>query len=223
MRGGGAKKTLAFILPEKTTDLQIGPELMSCCIYNSPDGFVDTMPVIPGGKELTYSYQIPNVSGDYVFSRKINYPTIKYDLLIQSGLVQNISSQLTQQDPLEISGTQFSHFSGSDFSPDDTLAAKISGLSKDNGQTIFTWVTIALLLLVSGSVSVYILQKRRLQPVRLESRPPEREELLAELARLDNDFDSGQIDEEVYQRLRTEKKSQLVTLMQRTKKSRGNE
>jgi hypothetical protein len=219
---GGANETLAFVLPENATDLQPTVGFMQCCIYGSADGFVDTMPVLPGAKELAYSYRVSYDSGEYAFSRKMNYPTINYDLLVQSGMAQIISDQLTPQESLEISGTQFNHFSGSDFSAGDILVTRLSDLPGADNQMPLTWMAIALMVLILVSGSVYILRRRKLQPVRSESSPEERQQLLLELAQLDDEFDSGKIREDVYHKLRAEKKSQLATLMQRQEKSSGN-
>jgi len=44
-----------------------------------------------------------------------------------------------------------------------------------------------------------------------------KQRLLAELAQLDDDFEGGRIADEVYRRLRTERKAQLAELMKRPK------
>jgi 5-hydroxyisourate hydrolase-like protein (transthyretin family) len=90
----GVRETLWFSLPDEATELQPGYGLMECCIYGSEDGFVDTMPVLPGGRELAYSYRINYNSGEYTFLRKVNYPTINYDLLVQGENVELASDQL---------------------------------------------------------------------------------------------------------------------------------
>ena len=79
----GARETLRFSLPAEATEFQLGYGLMECCIAGSEDGFVDTMPVQPGGQEVVYTYKVNYNSGAYTLSRNVNYPTANYDLLVQ--------------------------------------------------------------------------------------------------------------------------------------------
>ncbi len=74
------------------------------------------------------------------------------------------------------------------------------------------WVAAAMLVLALGSGFVYFTRKSKLQPVRV--RPAQQKErLITELARLDDDFENGKIAEESYHRQRAEKKALLVRLM----------
>ncbi len=99
----------------------------------------------------------------------------------------------------------------------------ISNLLQTNNQGAIIWVALALIVLIGGFSFSYLLRKRQPQPVLLESNLEQRRhKLLVELVQLDDDFESGKIQEEVYRRLRAEKKAQLVTLMQRPKENRGN-
>lgn len=216
---GGARETLRFSLPEDATELQPEYGLMECCIYDSEDGFVHAMPVLPGSEEIIYSYRVDYNSGAYTFSRNVNYPTINYAFLVQGEGSKVISDQLIQGETLDISGIRFNHLSGEHFVAGDTLVAQISGLPDTNNRGIIIWVVLALGVLVGGFGFSYLLRKRRLQPVR-DKVSPDRQKILVELAQLDDEFESGKIDEEVYRRLRAKKKSQLVALLQ--KKNSGN-
>ncbi len=69
----GVREALAFALPAKATGLEVGSSLMSCCIYNNEGGFVDSMAVQPGTKELVYSYDIGYKGAEYAFSGRVNY------------------------------------------------------------------------------------------------------------------------------------------------------
>ncbi len=215
----GTRETLKFYLPSEATELQPGNGLMGCCIYDSEDGFVDSMPVLPGSKEVVYSYRVDYNSGAYTFSRNVNYSIMSYNFLVQGEGSNVISDQLIVEEPLDISGIRFNHLSGGDFTPGDTVVAQISGLPNTGSQGIIIWVVLALGVLVGGFGFSYLLRKRRLQPVRAKA-SPDRQKLLVELAQLDDEFESGKIDEEVYRRLRAKKKSQLVALLQ--KKNSGN-
>lgn len=217
----GVNETLAFTLPENASEIQPKAGLMECCIYGSEEGFVDTMPVLPGTREISYSYRIESDSAQYTFSRRMTYPTMNYDLLIQSEDVEIVGNQLIQAEPLVIEGTRFNHFSASNIASGNVLTVRISGLPASANQGSLQWVATALLILIVGFSAVYLLRRRRLQPIRIGPALSEGS-LLAEIARLDDDFGEGKITEDKYRRLRADRKAQLIKLVQGSKQERGN-
>ncbi len=219
----GTRETLRFSLPDGATELQPASGLMECCIYNSEDGFIDTMPVLPGGKEVAYSYRASNNSGTYTFSRKANYPIADFDLLVEGEGVEVTSDQLITEEPLNIEGTWLNHLSGSNVASGDIIVAYLSGLPQTNNQGTIWWVVLTLAALGAGFAFVYWLRRGRPQPAGTEGGLEQRRQgLLAELARLDDDFEDGKISEEAYRKLRTARKAQLVELMQGSKGESGD-
>ena len=220
---GNNRETLKFPLPKEATELQYTLGLMECCIYGSEEGFTDSMPVLPGTREVAYSYKVNYNSGTYTFSQDANYPTTRYDFLFQGESIEITSNQLKAEEPMDIDGTRFNHLSGSDFAPGDIVVAKLSGLPETGNQGTVIWVALALIVLTCGLSFVYLLRRKKVQPVSPEdSLDQRRQRLLIELAELDDDFEGGKIPEEVYRRLRAERKSQLLALMQRSKGERSN-
>jgi hypothetical protein len=209
----GVKETLKFSLPEEATELHFIHGLMDGHIYNKEDGFVYTTPVLPGNKEVIYAYKLNYNSGTYEFSRRENYPTANYNFLIQGEDIKVTSDQLTTEEPVVIESTLFTHLSGTDLAPGDTLVTRLSGLSATNNQGIRIWVVLVLGVLLGGLGFIRLLKRKRLQPVNGKI-GHDGQRLLAGLAQLDDDFESGNIHEEDYLRLRAEKKSQLTVLMQ---------
>lgn len=218
----GVRETLAFALPAQAAGLQVGSSLMSCCIYNNEGGFVDSMAVLPGTKELSYSYDIGYKGAEYVFSRKVNYPTDDYHLLVQSPNTQVAGTRLAQAESVTIEGAQFNHFSGEKLAPGDVVTAQISGLPKSVDKSTLLWLLLALAVLGSGFSFFYLRSRRRPQPVRV-SHAGQEEYLFAELARLDDNLEDGRIAEGVYRRVRAQKKAKLAELMQKSKEKSGND
>ncbi len=132
--------------------------------------------------------------------------------------MQVAGARLAQAEPLTIEGAQFNHFSGGNLAPGDTVTAQISGLPKSANRSSLLWVLLALAALGSGFALFYLRSRRRLHPVRV-SYARQEESLLAELARLDDEFEDGRITEEAYRRVRTQKKAKLARLMQGAKES----
>ncbi|MDP3879947.1 MAG: carboxypeptidase-like regulatory domain-containing protein [Dehalococcoidales bacterium] len=219
----GTWESLDFSLPGGAEDLYPEYGLMECCIYPTAGGFIDSMPVMPGNREIIFSYLVKNKSGAFNLSQTIHYPLGNYNLLVQGGGAKVNSDRLIAGEPLDINGTIFSHFSGSDFSRGETLVAQITGLPQPGNQQAALWIILTLVVLTGGFSLSRLLKKRQLQPVpagdTLEQR---RERLLGELARLDDDFDSGKINEAAYRKLRAERKSQLVKLLRRPEGNIGH-
>lgn len=208
------KETLRFNLPEDATALQPEFGLMECCIYGNADGFIDSMPVLPGGREVAYSYMVDNNSGTYTFSKNINYNIKSYDFLVQGGGITVNSDRLTAGEPIDIEGILFTHLSGTDFLPGDTLVAELSGLPETGNQGVLLWVFLVLAVLGGAFGLNRFFRGRRPQPVKVkDSHEQKKQRLLVEIAQMDDDFENGKISEEVYRKLRTEKKAQLIALM----------
>lgn len=212
----GKRETLRFSLPKGATAFQPGYGLMECCILGSEDGFVDTMPVLPGGQEVVYSYMLNYDSEAYTLSRNVNYPTESFDLLVQGEEIKIVSDHLTTEEGMNIEGTWFNRLSGKNLTRGNVLVTQLANLpaTKSQGGTI-KWIILTLVVLAGGFL-VYFLRKKRVQPVPVEDSPDQKQQnLLLEIAQLDNDFENGKIPEEVYRRRRTTKKAQLTELMRR--------
>ena len=215
----GIRETLRFTLPDEATELQLASDLMECCFFDSEGGFVDSMPVLPGVKEVSYSYIIIPSSNTYDFSQRINYPTANYNLLVQGEGIEVISDRLAKEEPLDMDGILFSYFSGIALAPGDTLVIQLSGLSGTDNQEVIIWVVVTLVVIALGAGSFYLLRRRGLQLVGHEyNLNRKKQELLIGLAQLDDDFEDGNIQGDAYRRLRAEKKSELVALVHNREK-----
>ena len=221
---GGTRETLRFSLPEGASELQPGGDLMECCFYHSEEDLIDTIPVLPGAKEIHYSYMVDYSSSTYTFSHEVNYPTASFDLVVQGEGTNVTGDQLVAQEPMVIEDIWYNHLSSPELALGDILDIHLSGLPSgvDNQQTTL-WVTLTLALLTGGFGFSFFVRKKRLQPVSPKGSLQHRSQrLLGELAQLDDDFEAGKIQEEKYRNLRSTKKAQLIELTQGPKDKRGN-
>ncbi|MBI2850462.1 MAG: hypothetical protein HYX80_05395 [Chloroflexi bacterium] len=211
----GTRRTLKLPLPAKTTELQYGGDLMSCCVLQDPNGLFDTMAVLPGEKLIAYSYKVPYKAGAYEFSRKFDYPVATYNFLVQGATTQATSARLAAAGQMDIEGATFNGLAGDNLAPGETVAIQIAGLPKSSSSQTVIWVVLTLIALGAAGGFMYLMKRRSLQTVSVESQPPDelRQQLLLEMARLDDDFESGKIEKEAYTRQRAEKKSQLLRLV----------
>ena len=147
----------------------------------------------------------------------INYPTDRFDFLVQGEDIEITSDQLVIDEPMDISGTLFNHLSGQGLAAGETLMMRLSGLPHTNTLVGILWVLLVLILIVVGFVFVYLIKRKRPQPVIADGVLSQQQRLLAELAQLDDNFEEGGILEDTYRRLRDEKKAELIEIMRRQK------
>ena len=218
------RESLKFTIPKGAAELKAGYGLMDCCILATENGFIDTMPVLPGPKEVVYSYQIYPDSKEYVFSKDADYPVRNLTLLIQGENIDISSEQLFADEPLSIEGVTFNHLTGNNIARGEQLSVQLSELPVTGSSINIVWLALILAILIGGFLFVFTLRRRKLVvEVPPESKEKAYQEVLTELAQLDDDFEDGKIDKEVYRRLRDEKKSQLLQSAKSIKGNAGNQ
>lgn len=219
----GKKATLQFSLPRGASDLQYSRSLMDCCVVPIPEGFVDTMAVQPGTKEVAFSYRLRYSPPEYNFSRRIDYPTEVMNLLI-SGAAQAESQQLTSQGLVQLEGMEFQNFSGENLARGYQMDARLLGLPQGSLQGQLKWAGLGLAVLALALALGYSILKRRpvAQPVAPQALN-ERDRLLLEIARLDQAFEAKSISEKEYRRSRSQKKARLLALTQERGRPVGRE
>lgn len=216
----GRKQTLAFSIPQEVTEIELYSGLTEGNIYRTESGIVDASPVLPGEKEVSYSYKLKYDSGEYILSQKINYQTVKFNFLVQGEGIKIDNARLTVSEPLDMNGARFNYLSGEELAPGDTLVTKLSGLPQPSSKAVLIWVTLAIAVLAFGAIFIYLRRdKWRAQPITLTSGLEQRRQrLLAEIAQLDDSFEDGEVQDEVYRRERAIKKAQLVRLIKEVKR-----
>lgn len=225
---------LTFSLPQGATGIQFGGGLMEHSILPSHEGFIDTMPVLPGGREIVYTYNVTYSGGKYNFRQKLHYPVTGFNLFVQGEDIKIVSDRLANMGPMDMgTGTYYIYLRGQDLESGETVSATLSGLPGSFNQKLMIILVAAALTVMAVGAGVFYRRTRgktRAQPVRVEGKPAlsaaegsDRRErkLLIELARLDDDFDAGRIQEEAYRAQRAAKKAQLVKLISSSREASG--
>jgi hypothetical protein len=217
------RESLIFSIPQDAVELQAGYGLMDCCIVFTEKGFIDTMPVLPGPKEVVYTYHIHADARKYIFSEDTNYPIENLTLLVQGENVGISSEQLFAGEPLTVGDITFNQLTGNKFAAGEQLSIQLSELPTTRNPADNIWFAVILAIILGGFLFIFILRRRKLAvEVPVESTGKAYQEALVELARLDDDFEDGKIEKEVYLRLRAEKKSQLMQSTKIIKGKAGN-
>lgn len=215
------KRTLRLFVPEGATGLQYSLDLMECCVVNSEGGIADTMAAPPGNREMSYLYNVSARSGTFDYSNKVLYPTDAYTLLV-SDSIEASTDGLVPGNPVEFEGQRFNIYTLQKMNRGDLVRIRLSNLPKGSQQgNAVKWVAYAVVALAGTFTGIFLLKKRKPIAVPVVTKANldrKKQELLVELAKLDDSFEGGELTEEVYRKQRALKKAQLIELMQRSAK-----
>jgi hypothetical protein len=216
--GSGPRTTLRFSLPAGASGLEVGGDIGPTGIVPVQDGFADTTPVQPGELQGFYSYIVSMTRGAYTYTRNVNYPTLKYSILVQGKNVGVSGERLVPGGTTGMGGTNFSGANATDLPQGYVLSARITGLSGARGMPPVMWGVIGGVAVVAVGIGLFVIVRRR-KPVVARSPVREEDSYLAELADLDEDFENGRISEADYLKRRDALKSDLVGLIDRGKRT----
>ncbi len=241
--------TVRFSLPAGAVGLQIQDEQASQRYLPLENGFVDRNPVLPGGepRQIIFSYHLPYDSSTFTFSSELFYPISAINVLVADVGVQVTSDQVALEGKMGGPGQSYLNLAGQNLPKGTTLTLNFANLPQEvsapgmdvvpkSNQSALLWIAGGLLALaVALGFGYPMLRRQAKAPAAIPQQERravadvadeeidlevERQELLLELARLDDDFEDGKIDEAEYERERAELKAELVAVM-RQLKSRG--
>ncbi len=214
---GGKFRTLQYRLPEGASQLQLGKGLMSCCVEQIEDGFYDTMEIQPGKKEVVFSYRLDTPDEMLQIDKPVTISTASFDVFPMDPALQISSEQLTET---PMSNSKFTRYAAAGLAPLSSISFQISGLTGKplNLSALFLAGFFGLLLIGGGYVW---LRSRSTSPkpgaegedlettdADYESRQS-REELIREIAELDEAYEGKKIEGKDYQERRNELKARL--------------
>jgi hypothetical protein len=208
--------TLLFTLPPGAADLQVTFGRMENFGGNS---IMDTTPVKPGMHEVAYQYRLNQGIAGLAFTQKINYGAARFDFLVQGENYKVAGEQLTPDEPLNIGGVMYTHYSAAELPPGASLSMQVSGAdSSSDAGSLWMFIIGAVVLIIVVIAFVYLYRKKKEAPVAGKGDLEKRQaRLLEDLAELDDRFEDGSIKEDYYQKLRDEKKAELAELIRKLK------
>jgi hypothetical protein len=180
----------------------------------APDGLVaSTDPIQPGNTDVSYLYNIAVPRSGWGMSLPVIYATSKFDVLVDPGLTLS-GPGLTLRKSVTINKKDYRDYEGAGLAPGTTLNATIAPVNSTSA-TLYLGLGALLVLIVASAVGVpRLLRKRRRQE--LEDGKPEatgeREQLIEEIAALDEAHAAGSVEEDDYTAQRAELKNRLLAL-----------
>jgi len=221
---GEGGTTLCFSLPDGAADVTFSDAETAAHFVETDGGLASVRPVMPGQREVTYSYDLPYDGTALTVSRRVLYPTSSMDLLVANTGVQAESPQMVYQGLSGGDETAYQHFSAEDLPGDAVVELRLSGSPQGAGVPALprpSWSrglqevgpAIALVMGLLGALLAFALMRRgrSSEPVAEGEvdATSQRGELLHLIADLDDAFVEGHLDEESYHQLRAKMKKRL--------------
>ena len=140
----GKNQTLLVSLPGEASDIQ----LMSPSLVNTGNGLIDTSAIIPGTKQIAFSYWIHPGAASYLFEKKFNRQTEKFNMIFPDKGIRVRSDQLEIKTSAGNSGQHYIYLEGENLATDAQIAVQ---LSRPRQTHLFQWLIAGLLTLLMGT------------------------------------------------------------------------
>jgi len=230
-------QTFAFALPPNAANIDFEEDFPGARFRQTANGYADTAPILPGTDNwpLAVRYEVPFKADTLTLALPIPADTSSLNVLMSEQGAELTSDQLQLIETRSIQGDMFQIFGGAHLQQGDTLTLRLSGLDKLTfaaasgatdkssspapvNQNLLRWLVISVggLALIAAGVVYPLLRPRLAQPPRLSYNDPQtrRQKLLLTLARLDEAFAAGELEEVVYRQARARYKAELVRMME---------
>lgn len=239
---GAEGQTFAFTLPQAATNVSFQNNFDGRFVQTA-NGYADTQPITPGqeGAFIAAIYDIPFQGDTFAFELPIPADVASMNLLLREQGVRLRSNQLNFVEDRQLEGQTFAFYNASNLRGGDSLSLELTGLdnltfdavpegapstaaapaaSAPVDQNMLRWLVIGIGgVVIALAALAYPRFRSKLtgQPGEAEQKQDpaiHRQKLLLLLARLDDAFEAGQLDEAVYRQARARYKAQLANLIE---------
>ncbi len=231
--GDGNGWTFPFALPEAAENVIFQNDPDGARFVQTTAGYADTRPIIPGrdGLSILATYDIAHANDTLTVEMPVPAQVAAVNLLMADQGVALDSEQLQFVETRQVQGETFSIFNGANLEKGDILTLRFSNIGQLNSaagpgatavtpavdQNLLRWLMISLGgAAIIGVGVVYPLLRPRLarQPLSVEVDLARRKQrLLLTVARLDEIFEAGELDETVYRKARTKYTAELAEML----------
>ncbi|MEM7008366.1 MAG: cytochrome c [Thermodesulfobacteriota bacterium] len=213
----GRKESLKLNIPNDAQDINFIHGVNPDDLIKTNYGFADTTSMLPGQKRVVYTYNIPLESGTIQFDQLIEYPTQNFLLLISDTNKTATVSGLSPKQSVDVQGEKFLKWTGESLESGAKIELKFEGDLLKSDYLKYAALGFLLLIVVIGIIySSYTKQKSKMtKPDLVEDFSIQKTKLMKEIAKLDDDFESGNIDENSYRDIRENKKNELKKIIRR--------
>ncbi len=226
--GPDKKETLKISLPPKAQELELLRGLMSCCVVDIADGFIDTMDIKPGKKEYLFAYKIDSGSSKVDLRKKVNLRTASLNFFIPDKGLRAKGENIEYVGLIGEPGNQFLHYAAKELAKGSQVVVSLKGLPW--GKRFFKKIVPILGAALLGVGLAYPLIRRRKGsnggeteasdgPKGKLTPEEERQDILVAIAELDDQFESGKIAQEEHDEKRRALKKKAIKITESIQKN----
>ena len=240
----GFRETVRMALPAGAQELTLQGGVLGVDLLETDEGLVATSPIIPGEEafEVAFVYIAPYSGKTLDLDRPLYYDTASVNGLVTDVGAKLESETLSYDGERAAQGQTFLQYTAQDLATGETLPIQLVDLDKIEfpstseptdgasataspvmpssglSQTTLLWITLGL----GGLAIVFVLAYPSLRPRLIGEAPAsqsdltrERQRLLLTLARLDQAYEAGDLNETAYRRARARRKAELADVLRR--------
>jgi hypothetical protein len=166
----------------------------------------------PGELSIPYIYKVKVPRSGWQLRREVLYPTRTADLLIGEGLALNAAPGFEFQEKADL-GKSYDRYRSESLTPGEVVAADIGFGTASGGKGIWYGMGTMFAVLATALLAAALAMRRRKlekAKVRPSAPAPSRNELIDQVARLDESFDAGGLDPSQYETERSKLMAQLL-------------
>lgn len=231
-------QVLRFVFPENATNLGVEGGDTSNRYLIQGNEIIDTLPFAPGNRQILFRYTLPVTEGEVTLAHPLTYPIDYLNLLVPEVGVKVDALAWTAEDTIQTQTGNYLNYVITEQSAGASPAAVISGIKPDmvdtgvtseqgghqvmdanatpgiSGYPFLPWL-IALLsaiLLLAGTLFI-VRRQQALAEALPQIQTRMQEDLLEQIADLDDDFEEGRLSRSDYEEQRQLLKSQLAALL----------
>lgn len=226
-------------LPTGAQDLLLQGGTLGVDFLETDEGLVATSPIVPGVEtfEAAFVYAVPYSGATLSLDRPLYYDTASVNGLVLDVGAKVESDVLTFGGERTAQGQTFLQYTGQDLKAGEVLPIRLNDLDKiefasasDSSasstvmpstglkQTTLLWMVLGLGAVAIAFGVAYPSLRTRLRgetSVSESDLEQERQRLLLAMARLDQVYEAGELNESVYRRARARRKAELTDVLRR--------
>ncbi len=230
-------QTFPFAIPDGATGVRFENDFDGTRYVQTDEGYADTEPIVPGpeGLSIVAVYDIPYNDDTLTIDLPLPADTTALNVLMANQGADLSSEQVQFVENRQVQGSEFAIFNGGSLAKGQTLSLDLTGLDDLEfeaaptmpgatattipiHQDLILYIILGLGVVAILAVGVGYPMMRRsklTQTVDLYDDDPElyRQKLLLMLARLDETYEAGELDEEIYRQMRARYKAELAEIM----------
>jgi hypothetical protein len=221
--GSGQAISARFPLPAGAIGFQPQRGIIDSQLVPTQDGMGLIWPVFPGRQELAFSYQLPYAGDRVVIDKVLAYPVGTFAVYLPEGGLELSSPTLERQGETELGGRRYQLYTATNLNRGDRISAHISGITTAiNGPqpsvTAPLLVASGAILMLAGVGVAFAVRRRTgntppaVSTGTLPSTADERQQLILEIAALDERHDQQLLPEDAYQATRAALMRRVIEL-----------